>query len=821
MLIILSICSVFIYLFIRHSQQTLNQIIDSKVKSIRAITHVLEEQQSLHYQKRISSLVNYKLEPSREKILQAFANQNRDELLRLSLPYFNLLQSEDPTFATFAWILPDNYNFLRVHNPKLAIDDISTMRPDIVKANRDHQQNSGYMIARAGMRYAIVKPILYKGNHLGALQFGLDEKFLLKHLEEHVHHTFAVRIPNERFSVVTRANLPTLIGKRYALQAHDLTLFEQGKNLIDWGLDQQQVVLQGKEYVIVRALDLLDYSGHSLGQIFAALDISDHVAAAESKILFVLILGSALLLSSFIILYFSYGSLVEHIMILNSSLRQKKEEWENTFDSLSDIVTIQDKHMVIVRANRAAHTFFQEKQERIIGRKCFEIFRGTSTPCPGCPGFDTLQDAHNHAEIVTHDTLGKTFYVSSAPILDETGNIQYLIHTAKDISEQKRMEKELFQSQKMEAIGTLAGGVAHDFNNILSAIIGYSEMARLRLPPDNPAAEDITQVLQASRRAADLVQHILTFSRQSDHCLEPLAPQLLIKEALKMLRASLPSTIEIKEKVDSKCGKIMADPTNIHQIIVNLCTNALHAMEKEKGVLTVKLYRTTITANEIPKEAEVSPGSFIVLEVSDTGHGMDQATAEQIFDPYFTTKEVGKGTGLGLAVVHGIIEDYHGFIRVKSEPGQGASFFVHIPALQEELSPSAETEVNEPLPGGTEHILVVDDESMIANILKAMLEHLGYTVTAMTESPAALDIIRKDPDKFDLIITDQTMPHLTGAELAEKILTIKPAMPIMLCTGYSSILPEEEALAVGIKQYTRKPVDSRTLATKVRLALDG
>jgi len=410
-------------------------------------------------------------------------------------------------------------------------------------------------------------------------------------------------------------------------------------------------------------------------------------------------------------------------------------------------------------------------------------------------------------------------HLSSTPI-DQHNLAAGVTFTALDITNRKKAEEELFQVHKMEAIGTLAGGIAHDFNNILSAIMGYSEIAKLNIPSDSNAIKDIDQVLKASQRAADLVQQILTFSRKSNHRLEPIAPNLIIKEALKMMRSSLPATINILENIDNECGKIMADPTNIHQILVNLCTNSLHAIEDEKGVISVNLQRKKIRAEEINEESGVSPGPFIVLEVSDTGQGIEQTTIDHIFDPYFTTKEVGKGTGLGLSVVHGIIQDYHGFIRVESEPGKGTTFRVHIPVLQQETPTPDESETDEPLPTGTEHILVVDDESLIANIDKALLEQLGYEVTAITQSHDALEQIRTDPDQFDLIITDQTMPNLTGAELAKEILSIRPDMPIILCTGYSSVFSEEGALAIGIKKYAKKPVDRTTLAKIVRQVLD-
>lgn len=287
-----------------------------------------------------------------------------------------------------------------------------------------------------------------------------------------------------------------------------------------------------------------------------------------------------------------------------------------------------------------------------------------------------------------------------------------------------------------------------------------------------------------------------------------------------MLRSSLPVTIDILEDIDIESGKIMADPTNIHQIIVNLCTNSLHAMEKEKGTLSVSLHQKEVSAEEIMGEQDIAPGSFIVLEVSDTGSGMDKTTLERIFDPYFTTKEVGKGTGLGLAVIHGIIHDYRGFIRVKSELGKGTSFYVYFPVSQQKTPATAGIEPVESLPSGTERILIVDDESMILNINRTVLERLGYKVSVTTDSLDALDIIRTDPDRFDLIVTDQTMANMTGAELAQEILKINHNMPIILCTGYSSVLSQEEALELGIKKYMTKPVNRKTLAKVVRQVLD-
>ncbi|MCB2181551.1 MAG: transporter substrate-binding domain-containing protein [Desulfobulbaceae bacterium] len=499
-----------------------------------------------------------------------------------------------------------------------------------------------------------------------------------------------------------------------------------------------------------------------------------------------------------------------------------KEQWEATFDSIPDLITIQDMEMRIIRANKATIECMALQESDVIGRKCYEVIRGDSKACPDCPETKTIADKTGHIEIIEHKNLEKIFLVTSSPILNRNNEPEYIVHVAKDITQQKKLEEELSQAQKMEAIGTLAGGIAHDFNNILSAIIGYSELAKDEFRNGGYPEQDIDQVLAAAQRASELVKQILTFSRKSKHQLRPLSPHIFIKESLKMLRSSLPSTITIEEDIDTASGTILADPTQLHQILANLCTNSLHAMQDEKGTLNVSLCRREVRADEIPSANGALPGSFTVLSVSDTGCGMDNETMERIFDPYFTTKEVGKGTGLGLAVINGIVKDYKGFIEVESKPAQGTTFRVHIPALKEEIHAQDEkTETAEPLPTGNERILVVDDENLIAGIHKQVLERLGYSVMMTTDSQDALDKVRRNPNRFDLIITDQTMPKLSGIELAREILHIQPAMPIILCTGFSSVVNKKEALAVGIKKFLHKPVSRKKIARTVRAILDG
>ncbi|MGX9726014.1 MAG: hybrid sensor histidine kinase/response regulator [Candidatus Electronema sp. VV] len=501
-------------------------------------------------------------------------------------------------------------------------------------------------------------------------------------------------------------------------------------------------------------------------------------------------------------------------------LIRKTEEWESTFDAIPDIITLQDKEMRIIRANQATFEFFRLPPEELIGRTCHSLFRGSDQPCAGCPGLRSMQDFQKHCGGIEHKPINRHFHVCAAPVLNPDGEFLYFVYIAHDTTDKKKLEEELLQAQKMEAIGTLAGGIAHDFNNILAAILGYTELARMELPEDSPARSDLDQVIIAGNRATELVKQILTFSRKSEHRKKPLRMYIVVKEALKMLRSSLPSSIVMQSEIDERSGLVLADPTSIHQIVFNLCTNAAQAIGERQGRIEIFLRETSLSAEQREDRPWLQPGRFIVLTVRDNGCGMDEKTKARIFDPYFTTKEQGAGTGLGLAVTHGVVEDCQGFIEVESELGQGAVFRVYLPVLPEEEKEQAEAEAEISLPGGAEHILLVDDEPSIVHISDAILSTLGYRVTAEMDSLAALERFKAKPAVFDLLLTDQTMPGLTGSELAKAALQVRPDLPVILCTGYTAALSEKDALALGIRRYAIKPLNTAKLAALVRETLD-
>jgi signal transduction histidine kinase/ActR/RegA family two-component response regulator len=382
-----------------------------------------------------------------------------------------------------------------------------------------------------------------------------------------------------------------------------------------------------------------------------------------------------------------------------------------------------------------------------------------------------------------------------------------------------RSEKQLQQVDKLQAIGTLAGGIAHDFNNILFPIIGYTQMAIEDVSENSQIRTNLEEVLKATHRAKDLVKQILAFSRQSSQEYRPLRLQTLIKEALKLLRASIPTTIEIVHNVDGTCGTTIGDPTQIHQVIMNLCTNAFHAMQETGGKLKIDLTEVDIGVDDVLAKMGMKPRRYLQLEVIDTGHGMDPAVLERIFEPYFTTKDQGKGTGLGLSVAHGIVKSHGGDIRIYSKPGKGTTFRVYLP-LFNNIATEYESIIEETAARGTEHLLLVDDEEQIVKLEQQVLQRLGYHVTIRTSSLDALETFRKQPQKYDLVITDMTMPNMTGIELAPELMHIRSDVPVILCSGFSEMITEERAKAIGVREYVQKPVAISVLAKTIRKVLD-
>jgi len=396
--------------------------------------------------------------------------------------------------------------------------------------------------------------------------------------------------------------------------------------------------------------------------------------------------------------------------------------------------------------------------------------------------------------------------------------VEGYLEIGRDVTKELLYESRMQQSQKLQAIGTLAGGIAHDFNNILSGILGYAELALITGEHDEEMEKFLREIIKAAQRAGDLVGQILTFSRQTEVELRPILPGPVLEEASKLLRASAPAFIDMRLEIDSRSA-ILAEPTQIHQIVMNLFTNAVHAIGQAHGAITIELQDFVADEDFTRAHPDMRPGKHVALRVSDTGSGMEPEVVDHIFEPFFTMRSQGKGTGLGLSVVHGIVRSHGGFITVRSEPGKGSRFCVHLPVVSPDTEAGPESDLAPPR--GTERILFVDDEKVLVEMAEAMLGGLGYRVTTAADSRKALDLFLGNPDAFDLVITDITMPWMTGDALAQAILMKRPGTPIVICTGYSERVSESEAKRIGARAYLLKPFSMPAIAGVIRSILDG
>ncbi len=512
--------------------------------------------------------------------------------------------------------------------------------------------------------------------------------------------------------------------------------------------------------------------------------------------------------------------------------REVKEErdFANTLvETAPAIVLVLDKKGRVVRFNTYMEELSGYKLEEVKGKDWFSTFLPVkdhdSIRTIFRKAIDNIQTSGNINTILTKDGRDVHTEWYDKTLKDNKGNTIGLLAIGLDITKRRQAEEEkeklgtlLRQAQKMEAIGNLAGGIAHDFNNILGAIFGFTELTMDYVEPGSLSQDNLQEVLGAAGRAKDLVQQILTFSRQTEQELKPVQVKLVAKEVIKLLRASLPTTIEIRQNIKSD-SLVMSDPTQIHQILMNLCTNAGHAMQEKGGILGMELVNVDLDSEHAGKHTDIEPDSYVQLTVSDTGPGMTQKIMDRIFDPFFTTKEKGEGTGMGLSVVHGIVKTYGGTIDVSSEQGKGSVFTVIFPAFEKIVE--SEIKVERPMPKGTERILFVDDELFLVKIGKQLLETLGYGVTTKTSSIEAFDLFKAQPDFFDLVITDMTMPKMTGDELAKKLMAVRPDIPVIICTGFSKNITEEKTNKLGVRGLVFKPIIKRDLAETIRKVLDG
>lgn len=731
-LLIITLLSTF-YLTLSISQQRrqLQDDILTKKKTALFLTENLQEQAFAHYRTRIVSLATTK-----KKVIEAFAQRDRDKLQKAAAGFYDVLKKENPYFRTMHFNLPDGTAFLRMHLPNFYGDDLSELRPILKHVHITQKQAQGYDVGLSGLYYRVVQPMFHQGKYIGSIGFGIKHLQLLELLRKEVSPHIALltsasqwqKVIPEHWQQMTSTPFPVITRGEDVILSMGSELFSD-LSFADSTTQEERITFAGRDFVLLSNITLKDFQGQSMAKVLVALDISDNLRELNQFIIKIVLLTLILLIVAALVLHVSFGQLLDTILNLNNSLTKANEELE----------------------------------ERVRERT---------------------------AELAEINLALKN-----------------------EIAERQRIEEDLRQAEKMRAIGTLASGIAHDFNNILTAILGYTYLALVKLTPGQEVALHLDEVQKAGMRAKDLVAQILTFSRQSERKRQSLKLQPIIQESLKLLRASIPANIEFVTHLDPDCCPALVDPTQVHQILMNLCTNAYHAMVDQDGTLTVTIRQVDLDEGE--ETLGLKPGPYLQLEVEDTGRGIDAVTMARIFEPYYTTKELGKGTGLGLAVVHGIIKSYNGHIQVRSTPEQGTTFTVHLPCYDGEENYEEQAEDTTLQRGKGEHLLVVDDEKEILLFWELLLNDMGYQVTIMQGGIAAYEWLSTHVDEIDAVITDMSMPKMTGLELAAKIKELAPSLPIALCSGFSSNDLQEKSEEIGIEAFIKKPVDNNPLLSQI------
>ena len=504
---------------------------------------------------------------------------------------------------------------------------------------------------------------------------------------------------------------------------------------------------------------------------------------------------------------------------MERAILQAKEEWEETFDIINDAITVHDRDFTIVRANRAAAALLGGDLQAILRRKCYQSYHGADAPPAGCPSCESLVTGESSVTEVFEPHIGKHLEIRALPRRDRDGRVIGIVHVVRDLTEANRLKAQLFQAQKMEAVGQLAGGIAHDFNNIISAVTGFADLLRLKLAADDPRRRYVDQIISAADRAANLTRSLLSFSRTQAIALRPVELNDIVRELKKLLARLIGEDIELAADLAAEDLVVSADPGQIEQLLMNLATNARDAMPRG-GRLTIATERFEMDAEFASARGYGAPGAYALLRVADTGHGIDSAAKGRIFEPFFTTKEPGKGTGLGLAMVYGIVKQHNGFIAVESEPGRGTQFMIWIPLVE-----AAAVGVGGPpsalLPRGSETILVAEDDPVLRELSREILEGHGYRVLVAADGDEAIRVFRENAEGVRLLLLDMVMPHRSGKEAGREILASSPEVKVLYMTGHTpEAISQRDLLEPGMNVIA-KPFSPASLLQAVRGALDG
>ncbi len=746
---------------------------------------------------------------------------------------------KDYGITHFYFHLPNRVNLLRLHNNKKYGDTID--RFTLLDSIRTEKSASGIELGPSGtLALRVVQPVFLNNLPVGYIELGKGIEDIFSSIHKEPGTEIVLGISKHRLNQSRFETGMAMLGR----QANWNQFLE--KALIYTSLPEFPVqwehFLTDKDHKHhttspitkyndkswhVLAFDIADASGSEIGDMLFFVDISKGLRQYQLFTAMVAITAFTLLA---MLLFLIFRILQNTDMIIfkqQQSIENSENRFRGLFNSITDLIYTMDLNGVFTSANPAMHKLFGYDMDEFIGRRATQFMS---------PEF-AQEFNTRYLEVVKEDGFceGISYYYRKdkekiyieykSSLVEPAVGKPYISGMGRDVTEKilsqqkvRDLQEQIIQTQKMESIGTLAGGIAHDFNNILFPIMGHTEMLLNDFPENSPTYKSLNKIYSGALRARDLVKQILDFSRQEKGETRLMEIHPVIKEALKLMDSSIPDNIKITRNISKDCSPIKGDPTKIHQIIMNLIANACYAMDEKGGKLTISLKEIELGQSDLINP-DMHQGSYARFTISDTGAGMDSELISKIFDPFFTTKEKGKGTGMGLSVVHGIVIGMGGGINVKSKIGQGTSIHVYLPIIQSE--PELKVDYGDTaLTGGSEHILLVDDEETITLMEKEILERLGYEVTTRTSSIEALEVFRIVPDRFDIVITDMAMPNMNGDKLSKQLIKIRPDIPILICTGFGDIMSREQAASIGIKDFLLKPVKIKDFSQKIRQVLD-